>query len=55
MQTRELVWEAQLRGIDPDAVKQMMTDDTPLGRLEAAEDVAKVVRSRLRMTRPSLR
>jgi len=43
MQTRELAWEAQLRGSDPETVKQMWIDDTPLGRLETPEDVAKVV------------
>jgi len=43
MQTRELAWEAQLRGIEPDAVRQMWLDDTPLARLETPEDVAKVV------------
>jgi meso-butanediol dehydrogenase/(S,S)-butanediol dehydrogenase/diacetyl reductase len=43
MQTRELAWEAELRGIDPDSVKQMWIKDTPLGRLETPEDVAKVV------------
>ncbi len=43
MQDRELAWEAELRGTTPDAVKQMMLDDTPLGRLEQPEDVAKIV------------
>ncbi len=43
MQTRELGWEADLRGVDPDAVRQMWIDATPLGRLETPEDVAKVV------------
>jgi NAD(P)-dependent dehydrogenase (short-subunit alcohol dehydrogenase family) len=43
MQTRELAWEAELRGIAPAAVKQMWIDATPLGRLETPEDVAKVV------------
>jgi NAD(P)-dependent dehydrogenase (short-subunit alcohol dehydrogenase family) len=43
MQTRELSWEAELRDIDPDAVRQMWIDDTPLARLESPEDVAKVV------------
>lgn len=43
MQTRELAWEAQLRGLDPDDVRQMWIDDTPLARLETPEDVAKVV------------
>jgi meso-butanediol dehydrogenase/(S,S)-butanediol dehydrogenase/diacetyl reductase len=43
MQTRELSWEAELRGIGPDAVRQMWIDDTPLARLETPQDVAKVV------------
>jgi NAD(P)-dependent dehydrogenase (short-subunit alcohol dehydrogenase family) len=43
MQTRELSWEAELRGIDPDAVRRMWIDDTPLARLESPQDVAKVV------------
>jgi len=43
MQSRELEWEAQLRGTTPEAVRQMMIDDTPLGRLEGPDDVARVV------------
>jgi meso-butanediol dehydrogenase / (S,S)-butanediol dehydrogenase / diacetyl reductase len=43
MQSRELGWEAQLRGTTPEAVRQMMIDDTPLGRLERPEDVARAV------------
>jgi meso-butanediol dehydrogenase / (S,S)-butanediol dehydrogenase / diacetyl reductase len=43
MQTRELAWEAELRGAAPAAVRQMWIDATPLGRLETPEDVAKVV------------
>jgi meso-butanediol dehydrogenase / (S,S)-butanediol dehydrogenase / diacetyl reductase len=43
MQDRELAWEASLRGTDPDAVKQLWLDDTPMGRLEQPEDVARVV------------
>lgn len=43
MQTRELAWEASLRDSDPEVVKQMWIDDTPLGRLQTPEDVAKVV------------
>jgi meso-butanediol dehydrogenase/(S,S)-butanediol dehydrogenase/diacetyl reductase len=43
MQTRELNWEAELRGLEPDAVRQMWVDDTPLGRLETPQDVANVV------------
>lgn len=43
MQTRELAWEAELRGVEPATVKQMWIDATPLARLETPEDVAKVV------------
>jgi meso-butanediol dehydrogenase / (S,S)-butanediol dehydrogenase / diacetyl reductase len=43
MQSRELEWEAQLRGTTPEAVQQMMLDDTPLRRLERPEDVAHTV------------
>ncbi len=40
MQQRELVWEGKLRNMTPEAVKQSYIDDTPLGRLEVAQDVA---------------
>jgi len=43
MQDREAAWEAELRGITPEEVRQLYIDDTPLGRLETPEDVAKVV------------
>ena len=43
MQTRELQWEAQLRGTTAEAVRDMMLADTPLGRLEQPEDVAQAV------------
>lgn len=43
MQSRELEWEAGLRGTDTDGVRQMMIDDTPLRRLEQPEDVARSV------------
>lgn len=43
MQERELVWEAELRGTTPDAVRQMWIDDTPLGRIETPEDVARAI------------
>ncbi len=43
MQEREVVWEANLRGITPDEVRQLYIKDTPLGRLETPEDVAGVV------------
>jgi meso-butanediol dehydrogenase/(S,S)-butanediol dehydrogenase/diacetyl reductase len=42
MQAREVEWEANLRGVSPQDVRQLYIDDTPLGRLETAEDVAKV-------------
>lgn len=42
MQERELKWEAQLRGCTPEEVKNMWINDTPLKRLETAEDVARV-------------
>jgi len=43
MQDREIAWEASLRGISPEAVKQLYLNDTPLGRLETPDDVAGVV------------
>lgn len=43
MQERELAWEAELRGTTPEAVRQAWIDDTPLGRLERPEDVARAV------------
>ena len=43
MQSRELDWEAKLRGTTTDGVRTMMLDDTPLGRLEQPEDVARAV------------
>jgi meso-butanediol dehydrogenase / (S,S)-butanediol dehydrogenase / diacetyl reductase len=43
MQEREVSWEAALRGTSPEAVRQMWIDDTPLGRLETPDDVARVV------------
>jgi NAD(P)-dependent dehydrogenase (short-subunit alcohol dehydrogenase family) len=43
MQERELVWEAKLRNLTPEAVKQSYIDDTPLGRLETPQDVANMV------------
>lgn len=42
MQDNEAGWEAELRGITPDAVRQLYIDDTPLGRLETPEDVARI-------------
>jgi meso-butanediol dehydrogenase / (S,S)-butanediol dehydrogenase / diacetyl reductase len=43
MQDRELGWEAALRGTDTEAVRQLYIDDTPLGRLETPQDVARAV------------
>lgn len=42
MQDNEAGWEAELRGMTPDQVRQLYVDDTPLGRLETAEDVARI-------------
>ncbi len=44
MQNREIVWEAQLRGIDdPEEIRAEYVSLTPLGRLCRPEDVANVV------------
>lgn len=43
MQDREVIWEAELRGMTPEAVRQEYIDQTPLGRLCLPEDVAKAV------------
>ncbi len=43
MQEREVVWEAKLRGMTPEEVKDEYIRMTPLGRLEVPEDVAKIV------------
>ncbi|MFV0427388.1 MAG: SDR family NAD(P)-dependent oxidoreductase [Beutenbergiaceae bacterium] len=43
MQSRELEWEAGLRGTTPEQVRQMWVDDTPLRRLQQPEDVARAV------------
>lgn len=43
MQERELAWEAELRGVRPDEVLAGWVRDTPLGRVEEPEDVARVV------------
>lgn len=43
MQSREVQWEAELRGITPEEVIQDYIRQTPLGRLETPEDVADVV------------
>lgn len=43
MQERELAWEAELRGVAPEDVQEMWVRDTPMGRLEEPEDVARAV------------
>jgi NAD(P)-dependent dehydrogenase (short-subunit alcohol dehydrogenase family) len=43
MQKRELVWEAQLRSMTPEGVRDEYVALTPLGRLEEPEDVADAV------------
>jgi len=43
MQEREVVWEAELRGMTPEAVRADYVAQTPLGRLEEPEDVAGLV------------
>jgi NAD(P)-dependent dehydrogenase (short-subunit alcohol dehydrogenase family) len=43
MQERELDWEATLRGMTREEVAAEYISQTPLGRLETPEDVAKVV------------
>lgn len=43
MQDRELEWEASLRQIRPEEVSQLMLNETPLGRLQTPDDIAKVV------------
>lgn len=43
MQDRELAWEASLRGVSPEEVRDLWVADTPMGRLEQPEDVARAV------------
>jgi NAD(P)-dependent dehydrogenase (short-subunit alcohol dehydrogenase family) len=43
MQEREVVWEAELRGMTPEAVLAEYVSLTPMGRIEEPEDVADVV------------
>ncbi len=43
MQEREVKWEARLRGISEEQVLDSYVRDTPMGRLELPEDVARVV------------
>lgn len=43
MQSREVQWEAKIRKMTPEAVVADYISQTPLGRLEEPEDVAKTV------------
>jgi meso-butanediol dehydrogenase/(S,S)-butanediol dehydrogenase/diacetyl reductase len=43
MQEREIAWEAKLRGVKQAQIASLYVDDTPLGRLQTPDDVAKVV------------
>jgi NAD(P)-dependent dehydrogenase (short-subunit alcohol dehydrogenase family) len=43
MHERELGWEAELRGVSVDEVRAGWIADTPIGRLEQPEDVARAV------------
>jgi len=43
MQTRELAWEAELKGTTPERVEESWVADTPLNRLQKPEDVADAV------------
>lgn len=43
MQEREIAWEAELRNIPEESVREMYVSDTPIGRIETPEDVARVV------------
>lgn len=43
MQEREVLWEAELRGMTPEAVRAEYVSLTPLGRIQTPEDVADVV------------
>jgi meso-butanediol dehydrogenase / (S,S)-butanediol dehydrogenase / diacetyl reductase len=43
MQDREIVWEGQLRGMEPEDVRQSYIAHTPLGRLCEPQDVADVI------------
>jgi meso-butanediol dehydrogenase / (S,S)-butanediol dehydrogenase / diacetyl reductase len=43
MQERELEWESALRGVTRAEVLDMWVADTPMGRVEQPEDVARVV------------
>src|SRR5262249_41670315 len=43
MHHREVAWEAEIRGVKSAAVERHWIDDTPMGRLEEPEDVARTV------------
>jgi meso-butanediol dehydrogenase / (S,S)-butanediol dehydrogenase / diacetyl reductase len=43
MQEREVLWEAELRGLTPEEVRDDYVRQTPLGRLETPEDIAGLV------------
>ena len=43
MQDREVAWEARLRNVTPEAIREQYVAETPLGRLEEPEDVAAIV------------
>ena len=43
MQSRELAWEAALKGSTPEEVRESWIADTPLARLQKPEDVADAV------------
>ncbi len=43
MQDREAGWEAEIRGISEEEVKESYVQAIPLGRLEESEDVAKLI------------
>ena len=43
MQSREMAWEAKLRGLTEEDVRREYIAMTPLGRLEQPEDVARLV------------
>jgi meso-butanediol dehydrogenase/(S,S)-butanediol dehydrogenase/diacetyl reductase len=43
MQSREVIWEAELRGMTPQAVLDEYVSLTPLGRIEEPDDIAGLV------------
>jgi meso-butanediol dehydrogenase/(S,S)-butanediol dehydrogenase/diacetyl reductase len=43
MQEREIIWEGELRGMTPDAIRAEYVSLTPMGRIEEPEDVADLV------------